>query len=113
MLRGGTVNEIHELNRQRLKIREISRRLGVARNTVRKYLRAPGVPRARSPLFSPRAQEAEPHRFLAPRVENLLHPLRLPVSISTSFLVADRPEGVLSDDDYGVTFTRWMTGGPG
>jgi hypothetical protein len=48
MLRGGTVNEIHELHRQRVKIREISRRLGVARNTVRKYLRTPGVPRARS-----------------------------------------------------------------
>lgn len=48
MLRGGTVNEIHALHRQRVKIREISRRLGVARNTVRKYLRDPAVPRARS-----------------------------------------------------------------
>ena len=59
MLRGGTVNEIHELHRQRVRIREISRRLGVARNTVRKYLRAPGVPWARS---RPRPSKLDPVR---------------------------------------------------
>jgi transposase len=45
MLGGNEVNQIHELHGQQLSIRAIGRRLGLARNTVRKYLREPGVPR--------------------------------------------------------------------
>lgn len=45
MLRGGSVMEIMRLHAAGLSIREISRRTGLARNTVRKYLRNPVVPR--------------------------------------------------------------------
>lgn len=47
MLGGNEVKQIHELHGQALSIREIGRRLGLARNTVRKYLRQPGVPVAK------------------------------------------------------------------
>ncbi|MBM4417958.1 MAG: IS21 family transposase [Chloroflexi bacterium] len=44
MLRGGQVQELFAQQREGVSIREIATRLGLARNTVRKYLRAPGVP---------------------------------------------------------------------
>ena len=44
MLRGGKVKRLYELRGEGLSIRAIARQLGIARNTVRKYLRAPGVP---------------------------------------------------------------------
>jgi|SRR5579871_1892942 len=47
MLGGSEVRQIHELQAAAVPIREIVRRLGLARNTVRKYRRAPGLPRAK------------------------------------------------------------------
>src|SRR5581483_5600851 len=44
MIRSGTINTIHELATQGKSIREIARTLGIARNTVRRYLR--GKPEA-------------------------------------------------------------------
>src|SRR5947209_535303 len=44
MIRSGTINTIHELATQGKSIREIARLLGIARNTVRRYLR--GKPEA-------------------------------------------------------------------
>ena len=51
MLGGGPILEIHELKAQGISIREISRRLGYSRNTVRKWLRARTPPqrKARAP----------------------------------------------------------------
>jgi transposase len=47
MIRSGTINTIHELAAQGKSIREIARRVGIARNTVRSYLRGKreGIPR--------------------------------------------------------------------
>jgi len=45
MVGGGSVKRILELHGQGQSIRAISVELGLSRNTVRKYLRAPGVPR--------------------------------------------------------------------
>jgi transposase len=47
MLGGSVVKELLELHGQRRSIREIARTLGISRNTVRKYLKAPGLPTAR------------------------------------------------------------------
>ena len=44
MIRSGTINTIHELSAQGKSIRAIARTLGIARNTVRRYLR--GKPEA-------------------------------------------------------------------
>jgi transposase len=44
MIRSGTINTIHELATQGKSIREIARILGIARDTVRRYLR--GKPEA-------------------------------------------------------------------
>jgi len=58
MLEGGNVRQIFELKGQGRSIREISRTLGISKNTVKKYLRCPGVPKAqprpsRSSLLDP------------------------------------------------------------
>lgn len=47
MIRSGTINTIHELSAQGKSIREIARALGIARNTVRRYLRG-------KPIAAPR-----------------------------------------------------------
>ena len=47
MLEGGKVKQIFELKGQGRSIRDIARTLGISRNTVRKYLRSPGIPKAR------------------------------------------------------------------
>jgi len=44
MLKGGQVKSIWELHGEGLSLRAIARRVGVSRNTVRKYVRAPGLP---------------------------------------------------------------------
>lgn len=49
MLRRRTVNTIHELAAQGTSIHEIARQLGLARNTVRTYIRGAAVPAARPP----------------------------------------------------------------
>ena len=47
MLKGGTMKDLYEMRGQGYSIRGITRELGVSRNSVRKYLRSPGVPRAK------------------------------------------------------------------
>jgi transposase len=47
MIRSGTINTIHELSAQGKSIREIARIVGIARNTVRRYLRG-------KPISAPR-----------------------------------------------------------
>ena len=47
MLGGGTVKQLYELHGEGRSIRGIARDIGVSRNSVRKYLRSPHVPRAR------------------------------------------------------------------
>ena len=47
MLRSGTVIRLHELYASGKSIREIARITGHSRNTVRKYLRANGIPEPR------------------------------------------------------------------
>ena len=47
MIRSGTINTIHEMSAQGKSIREIARIVGIARNTVRRYLRG-------KPIAAPR-----------------------------------------------------------
>ena len=49
MLKGGTMKELYEMRGRGYSIRGIARELGISRNSVRKYLRSPGVPRAKPP----------------------------------------------------------------
>src|SRR5437588_554253 len=46
MLGGRTVKQIYELRAEGQSVRAIARLLGVARNSVRKYLRADEIPKA-------------------------------------------------------------------
>jgi transposase len=73
MLGGPTVKQLWELAGQQHSIRAIARELGLSRNTVRKYLRAPGVPRYQP--RPPRPSKLDPFRDhirsrLAAGVEN-------------------------------------------
>ena len=47
MLRGGKVRVMYDLQGQGQSIRGIARELGISRNTVRKYLRANEIPKAK------------------------------------------------------------------
>src|SRR5690606_30470983 len=47
LLEGGKVKEIHALYRDHYSIRGIAKELGISRNTVRKYLRNPGLPQSK------------------------------------------------------------------
>jgi transposase len=60
MLRGGQVRAMYELRGKGQSIRSIARELGVARNTVRKYLRSPEIPKAKPP--AKRASKLDPFK---------------------------------------------------
>jgi transposase len=60
MLGGTVVKQLLELRGEKRSIREIARTLGVSRNTVRKYVRAPGLPTAKP--RPPRASKLDPFR---------------------------------------------------
>ncbi|PZN03539.1 MAG: IS21 family transposase, partial [Bacillota bacterium] len=53
MLKGGSLMDILRLKAEGLSVREIARRTGLSRNTVRKYLRQPEPPR-----YKPRPPKA-------------------------------------------------------
>lgn len=79
MLGGATVKQLIELSGQHLSIRAIARRLDISRNTVRKYLRAPGVPMAkRRPQRPSKVDPFRDHvrRRVAAGVENCVVLLR-------------------------------------
>jgi transposase len=58
MLRSRTVHTIHELRAQGVSLHQIARQLGLARNTVRKYVRGAAVPAARPP----KSQKLDPFK---------------------------------------------------
>jgi len=62
MLRSGTVIRLHELQASGKSIRGISRETGHSRNTVRKYLRANGIPESRP--RKKRASKLDPFKSL-------------------------------------------------
>ncbi len=71
--------EIRVLARQGHSIRQIAKMLGVSRNTVRRYLKEPAVPRY-SPR-APRPTKLDPfHDYLRERVKQA-HPLWLPSTV--------------------------------
>ncbi len=81
MKRSGTINTIHELAAQGKSIRAIARTMGIARNTVRQYLRGKpeGVPRPkRGSVLDP--YKAQIHRWMQEdhlyNCETMLHRLR-------------------------------------
>lgn len=79
MLTGEETMEIRVLRRQGMSIREISRRTGVSRNTVRRYLRNNG-----EPMYGPRpptGSKLDPFKeYLATRSQ-AAHPDRLPATV--------------------------------
>src|SRR5581483_2808660 len=60
MLRGRNVQQIYELHGQGQPIRAIARTLGLSRNSVRKYLRADDIPKAKP--RPPRATKLDPYK---------------------------------------------------
>jgi len=79
VLGGVTVKQLIELSGQHLSIRAIARRLDISRNTVRKYLRSPGLPVAKPrPRRPSKVDPFRDHvrRRLAAGVENCVILLR-------------------------------------
>lgn len=62
MLRSGTVIRLHELKACGKSIREIARETGYSRNTIRKYLRADGIPESR--LRKKRKSKLDPYKSM-------------------------------------------------
>ena len=54
------MKQLYELKGEGRSIRAIARDLGVSRNSVRKYLRSPQVPRAKEP--TPRGSKLDPYK---------------------------------------------------
>jgi transposase len=61
MIRSRTVNKIHDLAAQGKSIQDIAIQLGIARNTVRKYLRHPELVAMPHPRSVQRAGAAVDH----------------------------------------------------
>ena len=59
MLKGGLVRELYEMHGRGWSVRRIARELGVSRNTVRKYLRSPGLPKEKP--RRPRESKLDPY----------------------------------------------------
>jgi transposase len=79
VLGGATVKQLIELSGRQLSIRAIARRLDISRNTVRKYLRSPGLPVAKPrPRRPSKVDPFRDHvrRRLAAGVENCVVLLR-------------------------------------
>jgi transposase len=79
VLGGATVKQLVELSGQHLSIRGIAKRLDISRNTVRKYLRTPGLPVAKPrPRRPSKVDPFRDHvrRRLAAGVENCVVLLR-------------------------------------
>ena len=53
MLRGGNLKTLYELRGEGMSIRKMAETLGISRNTVRKYVRAPGIPERKRPPERP------------------------------------------------------------
>src|SRR5579875_862289 len=60
LLEGAKVKEIHALRKENKSIRSIAETLGISRNTVRKYLRTPGLPEPQP--RPPRPSKLNPYR---------------------------------------------------
>lgn len=79
MLRLEEIVEVKVLKRQGQGIRQICRTLGLARNTVRKVLRAPEVPMEK--VRRPRASKLDPYRdYLVERLRQA-SPLSIPAAV--------------------------------
>lgn len=79
MLKGGKVKMMYELHGEGIPIRQITKVLGISRNTVRKYLREPGIPAMRPrPSRSSKLAPFEEHleRRLSEGVDNCVVLLR-------------------------------------
>jgi len=60
MIGGGVVKQLYDLHGQGVSLRGIGRSLGLSRNTVRKYVRSPEVPRAKP--RPARASKLDPYK---------------------------------------------------
>lgn len=79
MLRLEEIVEVKVLNRQGKAIRQISSELGLSRNTVRKYLRAPDIPEERT--RRQRVSKLDPYRdYIVERLRQA-HPMLLPAAV--------------------------------
>lgn len=67
MLEGGKVKDLHALYRQCQSIRQVAKELGISRNTVRKYLRNPGLPQSH-PRPPRESKLASYHEYIKRRV---------------------------------------------
>jgi len=79
MLRGGNLKTLYEMHGEGVPIRGIARILGLSRNTVRKYLRDPGIPQPRRrPLRPSKLEPFRDHldKRLADGVDNCVVLLR-------------------------------------